>query len=165
MCRDTLEAHGVITMEGGMFQQFMIQPSQVNKDGQYTTTREVTGVQTGVWGATVTVVTQPFNVCLQDDNNAQTVLLINSYTGVYTFSCEGCFFRGPDQWPTRQRHGDHKRLHDHLRAQRNRSTGDSEDRSVYEDWKRVGANFFTEDEVHDHRQEHGEQYLRLRSGM
>ena len=53
-----LESHGVITMEGGMYQQFMIQPSQVSADGRYSTTRGITGVQTGAWGATATVVTQ-----------------------------------------------------------------------------------------------------------
>jgi hypothetical protein len=89
----TLESHGVITMEGGSFQQFMIQPSQVN-NGQYTTTRSATGVQTGVWGATATVVVQPLNICLQDDNNAQTVILINSFTGDYIFSCPGCSSAG-----------------------------------------------------------------------
>ena len=85
----TLESHGVITMEGGSFQQFMIPPAQVDKNGNYITTRDATGVQPGVWGATVTVVTHPFSVCLQDDNNAQTVLLINSFYGDYIFASPG----------------------------------------------------------------------------
>ena len=90
----TLEAHGVITMEGGMFQPLTIQPSQVGADGSYSTSRGITGVQAGGWMATATVVVQPLNICLQDDNNANTVLLINSYTGVYTFSCPGCSSTG-----------------------------------------------------------------------
>ncbi len=33
-----LESHGVITMAGGNFQQWMIPPSQVDKNGNYITT-------------------------------------------------------------------------------------------------------------------------------
>ena len=80
----TLESHGVIAMEGGMFQPLMIQPSQVGPDGRYTTTRGITGVQTGGWTSTATVVTQPFNIVLRDPDPPQTIL-INSFTGDYTF--------------------------------------------------------------------------------
>ena len=81
----TLESHGVITMVGGMYQQLTIQPSQVGADGRYSTTRGVTGMQAGAWGTTATVVTKPFNICLQDDSGAGT-LLLNSFTGRYLFN-------------------------------------------------------------------------------
>jgi len=80
----TLEANGVITMEGGMFQQLFIPPSQVSSDGSYVTTRGITGIQTGGWSATSTVVTQPFNIILRDPDPPQT-LLFNSFTGDYIF--------------------------------------------------------------------------------
>jgi hypothetical protein len=80
----TLESNGVITMEGGMYQPLVIQPSQVGADGRYTMARGITGVQAGGWSTTVTVVTQPFNIVLRDPDPPQTVL-INSFTGDYVF--------------------------------------------------------------------------------
>ena len=94
--RLTLESHGVITMEGGMFQPIVIQPSQVGADGRYTTTRGVTGVQTGVWSSTATVVTQPFNIVLRDPDPPQTIL-INSFTGDYAFCGPGHKLTGTGQ--------------------------------------------------------------------
>ncbi len=82
----TLECKGVITMDGGIYQPLVIQPSQVGADGRYTTTRGITGVQAGGWTATATVVTGPFNVCLQDDSRPATVILWNTVTGDYRFS-------------------------------------------------------------------------------
>ena len=84
----TLESRGVITMEGGSFQPLVIQPSQVSGDGSYTTTRGITGVQTGGWTATATVVTQPFNIVLRDPSPPQTIL-VNSFTGDYVFCGSG----------------------------------------------------------------------------
>jgi hypothetical protein len=55
----TLESQGVITMQGGVYQPLVIQPSQVGADGRYSTTREITGVQAGGWTATATVQTGP----------------------------------------------------------------------------------------------------------
>jgi hypothetical protein len=81
----TLESKGVITMEGGPYQPLVIQPSQVSADGRYSTTREITGVQAGGWGATATVVTNQFDVCLQDDSNPAAVVLWNTFTGDYNF--------------------------------------------------------------------------------
>ncbi len=92
----TLESHGVITMEGGSFQPLMIQPSQVTADGRYTTTRGVTGLQTGAWEATATVVTQPFNIILRDPDPPQT-LLFNSFTGDYIFRTGAGKFSGAAQ--------------------------------------------------------------------
>ena len=86
----TLESKGVITMEGGMYQPLVIQPSQVGADGRYSTTRGITGVQAGGWSATATVVTHRFNVCLQDDSNPANVILWNTFTGDYSFNCHGC---------------------------------------------------------------------------
>jgi hypothetical protein len=85
----TLESQGVISMDGGSFQHFTIQPQQVN-NGNFNTTREVTGVQPGAWTATATVVTQPFRICLQDDSVPDRVVVWNTFTGDYIFSCPGC---------------------------------------------------------------------------
>jgi hypothetical protein len=92
----TLEAKGVITMEGGMFQPLFIQPPQVGTDGRYITTREITGVQTGGWEATSTVVTQPFNIVLRDPDPPQT-LVLNSFTGDYVFCGTGPKLSGTGQ--------------------------------------------------------------------
>ncbi|HVS82388.1 MAG TPA: hypothetical protein VHE60_11705 [Pyrinomonadaceae bacterium] len=85
----TLESHGVITMVGGNYQPLVIQPSQVGADGRYSTTRGITGVQTGGWTATGTVVTHRFDFCLQDDSNPRTVILINTFNGDYIFPQPG----------------------------------------------------------------------------
>jgi hypothetical protein len=85
----TLDSTGVIVMEGGPYQPLVIQPSQVGADGRYTTTRGITGVQTGVWGATVTVVTHRFDFCLQDDSDPATVILVNTFSGDYIFTPSG----------------------------------------------------------------------------
>ncbi|HEY3026139.1 MAG TPA: hypothetical protein VGJ55_08325 [Pyrinomonadaceae bacterium] len=85
----TLESHGVIVMEGGPYQPLVIQPSQVGADGTFTTTRGITGVQTGVWGATATLVTHRFDVCLQDDSVPATVILVNTFSGDYIFTPSG----------------------------------------------------------------------------
>ena len=86
----TLTYAGVITMEGGPYQPLVIQPSQVTADGRYTTTRGITGIQAGGWSATATVVTHPFDFCLQDDSVPARVVLWNTFTGDYIFSCPGC---------------------------------------------------------------------------
>lgn len=83
----TLEAKGVITMEGGTFQPLFIKPAQVGADGRYITTREITGVQTGGWEATSTVVTTPYNIVLRDPDPPQTIV-VNSFSGDYAF-CGG----------------------------------------------------------------------------
>jgi hypothetical protein len=87
----TITYRGVIIMEGGPYQPLVIQPSQVSSDGRYTTTRGITGVQAGGWTATATVVTHPFDFCLQDDSNPARVILWNTFTGDYNFICPGCF--------------------------------------------------------------------------
>jgi hypothetical protein len=85
----TLESHGVITMVGGTYQPLVIQPSQVGADGRYSTTRGITGVQAGGWGATATVMIHQYDFCLQDDSNPRTVILVNSFTGNYLFTPPG----------------------------------------------------------------------------
>jgi hypothetical protein len=80
----TLESEGVIMMEGGNYQPLMIQPSQVQSDGRFATTREITGQQTGGWSATATVITQPYNIVLREASSRSTILL-NSFTGDYIF--------------------------------------------------------------------------------
>ncbi len=81
----TLTCGGVITMQGGVFQPLQIQPSQVNSNGTYTTTREITGVQTGGWNATATVVKGPFDACIVDSTNPKPVIRLNTFTGDYAF--------------------------------------------------------------------------------
>lgn len=81
----TLECTGVITMAGGIYQPLVIQPSEVGADGSYTTTRGITGVQPGGWGATATVVTARFNACLQDDTAPHRRILWNTFNGEYVF--------------------------------------------------------------------------------
>jgi len=113
----TLESKGVITMEGGMFQPLFIQPSQIGADGRYTTTRGITGVQTGGWTSTATLVTQPFNIVLRDPDPPQTIL-VNSFTGDYVFCGSGpkltgtgeikragCVLTLTDNRPDRRVHG------------------------------------------------------------
>ncbi len=73
---------GVVTMQGGDVQSMTIKPSEVQSNGTFTTTRTITGVQTGVWNATATVVV--FDVCLQDDKTGDQ-LQFNSTTGDYHF--------------------------------------------------------------------------------
>jgi hypothetical protein len=92
----TLDSRGVITMEGGSYQPLVIQPSKVGADGRYSTTREITGVQTGSWTATATVVTKPFDIVLRDPSPPQT-LLLNSFTGDYVFCGTGPKLTGTGQ--------------------------------------------------------------------
>lgn len=94
----TLESKGVITMEGGFYQPLVIQPSQVGADGRYTTTRGITGVQTGGWEATATVVTTRFNVCLQDETASHRRILWNTINGDYAFTY-------PEWWPPDKQSG------------------------------------------------------------
>ena len=76
---------GVVTMQGGDVQTMSIKPAEVQTNGTFTTTRTITGVQTGVWSATATVVV--FKYCLQDDNNGNSIIF-SSETGDYIF-CQG----------------------------------------------------------------------------
>jgi hypothetical protein len=85
----TLESRGVITMQGGMYQPLLIQPSQVSSDGSYSTTRGITGVQAGGWSATATVVTTSMDVKIEDQN-CDRRLSLNSSTGEYSFNCPDC---------------------------------------------------------------------------
>jgi hypothetical protein len=94
----TLESKGVITMEGGFYQALVIQPSEVGADGRYTTTRGITGVQTGGWEATATVVTTRFNACLQDETAPHRRILWNTINGNYVFTY-------PEWWPPKGKQG------------------------------------------------------------
>lgn len=84
----TIQSSGVITMVGGNYQPLVIEPSQVSADGRYVTTRGITGVQTGGWTATATVVTHPFAFCLQDDQSGNS-LIFDQTTGDYIFRQAG----------------------------------------------------------------------------
>jgi len=89
-----LESKGVITMEGGSFQNLRIKPEEVKLDGRYTTKREITGVQAGGFGVTATVIVGPFDLSLQDDADPNRIFHFNSSTGDYIFACGGGSCRG-----------------------------------------------------------------------
>jgi hypothetical protein len=74
---------GVVTMQGGDVQTMSIKPAEVQQNGMFITTRTITGVQTGGWNATATVVV--FDFCLQDESNPGNVVLVNAQTGDYEF--------------------------------------------------------------------------------
>ena len=84
-----IDSKGVITMDGGNFQNLQIKPPEVKQDGTYTTTREITGQQAGGFMVTATVITGPFDICLQDDSNPALTLRFNTFTGDYGFCCPG----------------------------------------------------------------------------
>lgn len=84
-----LTAEGVITMEGGPFQQFTL-------DRTSTISRRITGNQTGGWSATASIVTTPYNIVLRDPDPPQT-LLFNSFTGDYIFCSPQGKFSGTAQ--------------------------------------------------------------------
>lgn len=77
---------GVVAMQGGDSQTMSIKPSDVQSNGTYTTTRTITGRQTGGFSVTATVVT--FDTCLEDDGDPLRVLLFNVATGDFVF-CQG----------------------------------------------------------------------------
>ena len=81
----TLTSSGVVTMSGGSFQQIMIKPSDA-ASGNYVTTRTITGLQAGSWGAVATVIVREFDTTLQDDMSPRRRLVINSFTGAYLLS-------------------------------------------------------------------------------
>lgn len=89
-----LDSKGVITMEGGSFQNLRIKPEEVKLDGRYTTKREITGVQAGGFGVTATVIVGPFDLSLQDDADPNRIFHFNSFTGDYIFACGGGSCRG-----------------------------------------------------------------------
>jgi len=62
-----------------------IKPAEVQSNGTFSFTRDITGMQTGVWNATATVVV--FDTCLQDDNSDDLVIY-SSVTGDFMF-CQG----------------------------------------------------------------------------
>lgn len=85
-----LDSKGVITMDGGNFQNLKISPSEVSRDGIYTATRGITGQQQGSFNVTATVIVRPFDVCIQDDSIPARVIVWNTFTGDYIFNCIGC---------------------------------------------------------------------------
>ena len=84
-----LDSKGVITMDGGNFQNLLIKPQEVTKDGRYTTTRAITGQQAGGFNVTATVIVRQFDFCLQDDSDPNRLFHFNSFTGDYLFACGG----------------------------------------------------------------------------
>ena len=81
-----LDSKGVITMEGGNFQNLSIKPQEVKPDGRYTTTRAITGQQAGGFTVTAMVIVMPFDVCLRDDTNPAVMLQLSTFTGAYAFT-------------------------------------------------------------------------------
>ncbi len=78
----TLSSSGVVTMSGGSFQQITIKPSDI-KSGSFVTTRTITGLQAGSWGAVATVIAREFDITVQDDVDPRLRLMWNSFTGEY----------------------------------------------------------------------------------
>ena len=96
-----LDSKGVITMEGGSFQNLRIKPSEVTPDGRYTTNRAITGVRAGGFSVNGTVIVRPYDLCLQDDSDPNRLFYWNSFTGDYVFACGGGSCRpGPTVPPT-----------------------------------------------------------------
>ncbi|HWN10141.1 MAG TPA: hypothetical protein VNO50_12895 [Pyrinomonadaceae bacterium] len=81
-----LDSKGVISMDGGNFQNLRITPAEVNRDGIYTATRSITGQQSGGFTVVATVIVNRFDVCLTDDSNRRTGILWNTFTGDYIFT-------------------------------------------------------------------------------
>jgi hypothetical protein len=84
-----LDSKGVITMEGGNFQNLRIKPQEVKQDGTYTTDRGITGQQAGGFTVTATVIVSRFDFRLQDDTDPNRLFHFNSFTGDYVFACGG----------------------------------------------------------------------------
>jgi len=82
----TLSSSGVVTMSGGSFQQINIRPNDVSPGGAYVTTRSITGLQAGGWGAVATVIVREFDITVQDDVDPRLRLMWNSFTGDYRFT-------------------------------------------------------------------------------
>jgi hypothetical protein len=80
-----LDARGVITMDGGNFQNMRIRPQEIRPDGGYTTNRAITGQQAGGFNVTATVIVRRFDMCLQDDRDPRSILGWNTFTGDYVF--------------------------------------------------------------------------------
>lgn len=83
-----LDSKGVITMEGGNFQNLRIKPQEITKDGRYTTTRGITGQQAGGFTVTATVIVTRFDFRLQDDTDPNRIFHFNSFTGDYSFTSD-----------------------------------------------------------------------------
>ncbi|MBC8030454.1 MAG: hypothetical protein H7Z16_10115 [Pyrinomonadaceae bacterium] len=84
-----LDATGVINMDGGNFQNLRITPTEVNRDGIYTTTRAITGQQAGAFTVVATVIVDRFDVCITDDSNRHSGIQWNTFTGDYIFTNPG----------------------------------------------------------------------------
>jgi hypothetical protein len=59
-----------------------------------TTTVTCTATDASVNTASCSFTVNVFDICIQDDSNAATVLLLNSVTGEYRFCCNGQAFTG-----------------------------------------------------------------------
>jgi hypothetical protein len=59
-----LTSKGVINTQGGSLQLRWIHPQDVQRDGTYTTTITITGIQPGVFDLTATVITRPWYIRL-----------------------------------------------------------------------------------------------------
>lgn len=83
-----LITQGVVQMDGGNTQYFLIPPSLVTQTGTFATTRTLTGQQAGGFTVTATVFVNPLDTCLQDDEDNR-ALLFNTATGDYIFTEPG----------------------------------------------------------------------------
>lgn len=76
-------------MEAGNFQNLRISPTDVNQDGTYTTTKWITGEESGAFTVTATIIVKPFDMCIRSDNSPDTEILLNTFTGNYLFRIPG----------------------------------------------------------------------------
>lgn len=93
-----LDSRGVITMDGGNFQNLLIAPSEVSSTGIYTTSRPITGQAAGGFNVTATVIVNRFDMCLSDNAVPSRRILWNTFTGDYQF-----FNFGPSSTTTGQK--------------------------------------------------------------
>jgi hypothetical protein len=84
-----LDSKGVITMDGGNFQNLRISPTEVNQAGRYTTARAITGQQAGAFTVTATVIVGRYDMKLQDDVEPAQRFFWNTFTGDYFFTTGG----------------------------------------------------------------------------
>lgn len=95
-----LDAKGVITMDGGNFQNLRITPAEINPAGTYTTTRAITGQQAGAFTVTATVIVGRYDMKLQDDVEPARRFVWNTFTGDYFFTTGGAPLRPGGQPPS-----------------------------------------------------------------
>lgn len=84
-----LDARGVITMDGGNFQNVLIPPTGLQPGGRFVMTRTITGQQAGAFSVVATVIVRPYDVSITDDSDRYKGILWSTFTGNYIFTNHG----------------------------------------------------------------------------